>query len=60
MMLFRKMRKFGLSDSLISSVKADLNKQKIDLINNNKLKPETIEAIRKSEEIYLKNGDFYA
>lgn len=48
MMLFRKMRKFGLSDSLINSVKVDLDKQKNQLIEGKKLKDKTIEAIKKS------------
>lgn len=42
LMLFRKMKRFGLSENLIAEIRADLNEQKNDLIAKKKLKESTI------------------
>ena len=49
MLLYRKMRKFGLSSSLIEEVRADINSKKNLLIEGKKMKDSTIEEIKKAE-----------
>lgn len=41
-LLFRKMKKFGLSDSLVEEVRMELNQRKNSLIESKQLKEETI------------------
>ena len=55
MLLFRKMKKFGLSDSLIDEVRMEINDRKNSLIEGKQLKLDTIEEIRKAEETYKAN-----
>lgn len=52
MLLFRKMKKFGLSDSLIDEIRAELNSKRDELIEGKQLKEETILELKKAAETF--------
>lgn len=52
-LLFDRMRKFDVSESLIQEIKAELQAEKQHLIATGGLLPETIAKIKETEELYL-------